>query len=85
RRERAMMQSSIDCWTRNLARGTIHPHRERWGLLYPLTPRVKIYQIIMLNILGNYSALIFAVEIRYDFFTEKLKSTAIFGSLECIS
>ncbi len=36
-----MIQSLTGSWTRNLARGTIHPHRERWGLLYPLTPRVK--------------------------------------------
>jgi hypothetical protein len=35
------MPSSIGSWIRNLARGTIHPHPEGWGLLYPLTPRVK--------------------------------------------
>ena len=36
-----MTQSLTGSWTRNHPRGTIHPHRERWGLLYPLTSRVK--------------------------------------------
>jgi hypothetical protein len=36
-----MTQLLTASWTRNLARGTIHPQPEGWGLLYPLTPRVK--------------------------------------------
>jgi len=44
-----MIQSSTGSWTRNLARGTIHPLPEGWGLLYPLTPRVEtIFHMIPL-------------------------------------
>lgn len=30
-------------------RGTIHPHPEGWGLLYPLTPRVKLDRALLIT------------------------------------
>ena len=45
-----MMQSSIESWTRNHARGTIHPHPEGWGLL---APPFAILQVKSLFTLGD--------------------------------